>query len=56
MASLKTRTFGNPKTLSPSFQRSLEVSCANRSARVNTLRARANPRRIRKLLSIVMAE
>ena len=46
---------GQAQGLSPSFQRSLCVSWANRSARDSTLRLRTSPRRIRRLLSIVMA-
>src|SRR4051812_44650128 len=37
-ASFSTRTFGSPRTLSPSFQRSDSLSLRTRSARVKTLR------------------
>ena len=53
-ASLNTRTFGNPKGLLPSDQRSDSCKRAIRSARRSTLRLLIIPRRTRRLLSIVM--
>src|SRR5262249_7467954 len=53
-ASLSTRTLGKPRTLSPSFQRSVSLSLRIRSARVNTLRLEIAPAFTRRLLSMVI--
>src|SRR3954464_6767225 len=53
-ASLRTRTFARPRTLSPSCHRSVSLSLAILSARVSTLRLEIAPAFTRRLLSIVI--